>query len=244
MVRAPDAPIFGTDVVAAEGAHRRLLLQRQGGRGPDRRNPSADVQRLRPGGRAPSSPTAPRSPARPPSPIAPIGNLSRPYFPDGEVGKPNGPFSRPIAQFSPFSTGLQSALIIDQPGASISATSPALRPPTRRSAAPSCPTPRPARTGCRTASRSSPGGVPIYRGSTLVGGDRRVGRRHRPGRHDPLPRPVQCRRTRCGHRRGADRRSAPTRSWSRSRQAVRLRYVNCPFAPFLDTTDQNVCQGK
>jgi hypothetical protein len=27
-------------------------------------------------------------------------------------------------------------------------------------------------------------------------------------------------------------------------QGVRLRYVNCPFAPFLDTTDQNVCEGK
>ena len=26
-------------------------------------------------------------------------------------------------------------------------------------------------------------------------------------------------------------------------QSVRLRYVNCPFAPFLDTADQNVCQG-
>ena len=26
--------------------------------------------------------------------------------------------------------------------------------------------------------------------------------------------------------------------------AVRLRYVSCPFAPFLDTADQNVCQGK
>src|SRR3546814_1958464 len=25
---------------------------------------------------------------------------------------------------------------------------------------------------------------------------------------------------------------------------VRLRYVNCPFAPFLDTSAQNVCQGK
>ena len=25
---------------------------------------------------------------------------------------------------------------------------------------------------------------------------------------------------------------------------VRLRYVNCPFAPFLDTSDQDVCGGK
>ncbi len=24
---------------------------------------------------------------------------------------------------------------------------------------------------------------------------------------------------------------------------VRLRYVNCPFAPFLDTDKQNVCEG-
>src|SRR5690606_41074421 len=40
------------------------------------------------------------------------GNLSRPYFPDGEVGQPNGPLSRPIAQFNPFSTGLQSALVL------------------------------------------------------------------------------------------------------------------------------------
>ena len=24
---------------------------------------------------------------------------------------------------------------------------------------------------------------------------------------------------------------------------VRLRYVNCPFAPFLDTSAQNVCSG-
>ena len=24
---------------------------------------------------------------------------------------------------------------------------------------------------------------------------------------------------------------------------TRLRYVNCPFAPFLDSPDQNVCEG-
>jgi hypothetical protein len=24
---------------------------------------------------------------------------------------------------------------------------------------------------------------------------------------------------------------------------VRLRFVGCPFAPFLETTQQNVCQG-
>ena len=26
-------------------------------------------------------------------------------------------------------------------------------------------------------------------------------------------------------------------------KSVRLRYVSCPFAPFLDSSSQNVCQG-
>src|SRR3546814_11753729 len=39
------------------------------------------------------------------------GNLSRPYFPDGELGRPPGPFSRPVAEFNPFSTVLQSSLV-------------------------------------------------------------------------------------------------------------------------------------
>ena len=29
-----------------------------------------------------------------------------------------------------------------------------------------------------------------------------------------------------------------------SNGGVRLRYVNCPFNPFLGTNEQNVCQGK
>jgi hypothetical protein len=41
-----------------------------------------------------------------------ISNISRPYFPDGEVGRAPGPFSRDINGFNPFSTGLQSALIV------------------------------------------------------------------------------------------------------------------------------------
>ena len=41
------------------------------------------------------------------------GNLSRPYYPDGIDGSVNGPFSRPFEQWSPFSTGLQLALVIN-----------------------------------------------------------------------------------------------------------------------------------
>ena len=38
------------------------------------------------------------------------GYLSRPFFPDGINGTPNGPFSKPINLWSPFNTGLQIAL--------------------------------------------------------------------------------------------------------------------------------------
>lgn len=39
------------------------------------------------------------------------GFLSRPFFPDGIDGTLNGPFSKPINVWSPFNTGLQSALV-------------------------------------------------------------------------------------------------------------------------------------
>src|SRR3546814_21138993 len=58
------------------------------------------------------------------------GNLSRPYFPDGEVGRPHGPLSRPIAQFNPFSTGTQPALIIGNLGQHLGFVSGASAPDT------------------------------------------------------------------------------------------------------------------
>ena len=40
-----------------------------------------------------------------------IGNISRPFFPDGQNGNPNGPLSLPLGEWSIFSTGLQTDLI-------------------------------------------------------------------------------------------------------------------------------------
>jgi uncharacterized protein GlcG (DUF336 family) len=40
------------------------------------------------------------------------GALSRPFFPDGVNGTPNGPFSKPIEEFSPFNDGLQLDLLL------------------------------------------------------------------------------------------------------------------------------------
>src|SRR5690606_38401076 len=96
------------------------------------------------------------------------GNLSRPYFPDGEVGRPNGPLSRPIAKWSPFSTGLQSALVLTnlaQHLAFVSGTS-----PTDTNARCSfLPDVVAGRNRVQNGFQIFPGSVPIYRGNTLVG---------------------------------------------------------------------------
>jgi uncharacterized protein (TIGR03437 family) len=53
------------------------------------------------------------------------GFLSRPYFPDGIDGTVNGPFSKPIAIWSPFNNGLQLALIRSAIGSILGGTVPA-----------------------------------------------------------------------------------------------------------------------
>ena len=45
-----------------------------------------------------------------------IGALSRPFYPDGVSGTGPGPLSKPFAQWSPFSTGLQYDLLNNQIG--------------------------------------------------------------------------------------------------------------------------------
>ncbi len=42
------------------------------------------------------------------------GFLNRPFFPDGIEGTDHGPFSRPIAEWSPFNVGLQLQLVFEK----------------------------------------------------------------------------------------------------------------------------------
>ena len=103
----------------------------------------------------------------------------------------------------------------------------------------------PAPTGQRRLANGMqifPGGVPIYRGSQLVGAigisgdgidqDDMIGFL---GLHN-------------GGLRASGIGNAPPAMRADNLvvnvgAGVRLRYVNCPFAPFLDTNAQNVCQG-
>jgi uncharacterized protein GlcG (DUF336 family) len=240
VVRAPDAPIFGTDV-SLQKARTVAFFSNPVAAQQLLDDPDAEIadflQRARVffnDANAFTGKTAfgARS----------IGNISRPHFPDGEAARPEGPFSRPIADFSPFATGLQIALVKSNllqhalfvQGAPFSDT------PVQCTLVP------PAPTGQRRLANGMQifsGAVPIYRGSTLVGaigvsGDgidqddmiSFLGAHNGGARVGGIGNaPIDIR---------ADKIVIPVGA------GVRLRYVNCPFAPFLDTNEQNVCEGK
>ena len=98
------------------------------------------------------------------------------------------------------------------------------------------------RTGCRTASRFFPASVPIYRGNTLVGALGVSGDGIDQDDMIAFLGLSQWRRPSVGNRhRQRARRSIRADqivvALSNS-PGVRLRYVSCPFAPFLDTSEQ------
>jgi uncharacterized protein GlcG (DUF336 family) len=235
IVRSPDAPIFGIDVSLQKARTAAFFSSASAGAelsadaDPDVAGFVAAVRIFLGDSTALTGKYAFTDRAN--------GNLSRPYFPDGEVGRPPGPFSRPIDEFNPFSTGLQSALVQadvkTHVGFVLGGAADAPAQCTR--------IPHPKRLG--NGIQIFPGSVPIYRGSTLVGGIGVSGdgidqddmisflglhnaglRLGTIGNADPAIR--------------ADRIVVPVGA------GVRLRYVNCPFAPFLGSTEQDVCQGK
>lgn len=247
IVRSPDAPVFGTDVslqkarTATFFSHGQAGTQLSGfdsGIASNTADVRAFVGAVRTFLNDPAALTgtfafADRS----------GGNLSRPYFPDGEVGRPHGPLSRSIAQFNPFSTGLQSALILGNlaqhlayvTGASATDT------PQRCTFVPDVAA---GQNRLQNGIQIFPGSVPIYRGNTVVGG---IGVSGDGIDQDDM---ISFLGTHFGGQRTANIGNAPPAI--RADQIVvqlsgggsaRLRYINCPFAPFLDTNDQNVCEG-
>jgi len=239
LVRAPDAALFGTDV-AVQKARTVSLFSGPTAAADLSGDPSADVRSFVAATRAffpdPNALTGKTAFA-----ARSIGNLARPHFPDGEEGRPNGPLSRPIGQWSPFSTGLQSALVLTNLAQHLSFVGGASASDTP----PRCtflPDVTAGQNRLQNGLQIFPGGVPIYRAGKLVGaigvsgdgidqddmtaflGAANAASRVGVGNADPAIRADQL-------------VVGPP-------PAQRLRYVNCPFAPFLDTSDQNVCQGK
>jgi len=93
-----------------------------------------------------------------------FGFLHRPLFPDGINGTAAGPFSTPLADFSPFNNGLQVDLVKDA-----ILTMPICRGSARekRTMLPPCPCTQVPEL--KNGLQIFAGGIPLYRGNTLVG---------------------------------------------------------------------------
>jgi uncharacterized protein GlcG (DUF336 family) len=241
IVRTPDAPVFGTDVSLQKARTASFFSSTA---------PPFDLARV---GldqyfadfRAFLGPSF--VPGRAAFAARPVGNASRPFYPDGQNSRSNGPLSVTIRRWSPFNTGLQLDLVFDDiirhvffvagvPG--VQDVVPVCTstefvdgvPGTRDDAI------------LRLANglQIFSGGAPIYRGSRLVGGigvsgdgidqDDMVGflglsrYSERFGTLNNAPRSIR-----------ADRFKP---------SGANLRYVQCPYKPFLGSNAQDVCHGR
>jgi uncharacterized protein GlcG (DUF336 family) len=178
-----------------------------------------------------------------------IGNLSRPFFPDGIDGAPPGPFSKPPGQWSVFSTGLQLDLafnalvhhVLYVAGAVASDLTPA-----EGCAGVDAPL-----TGVQTLPHSQvsrlanglqifPGSVPIYRGSTLIGA---IGVSGDGVDQDDMVAFLGLQRASMALNGAVQEAPQNRRADTLTPQGTRLLYVQCPQAPFINSDQENVCAG-
>ncbi|MEM1090951.1 MAG: heme-binding protein [Pseudomonadota bacterium] len=160
------------------------------------------------------------------------GNLSRPYFPDGIVGTENGPFSKPFPLWSPFSVGLQLDLVYNQVIGHVAFVAGV--------------TGTDVTNNCTTIGRLPngiqifPGSVPVYRGNTLIGG---IGVSGDGIDQDDMISFLGLHNA--GEILGTINNAPPEiRADNLTPRGVRLRYIQCPQSPFLDSSEINPCEGK
>ncbi|MGH8541776.1 MAG: heme-binding protein, partial [Stenotrophobium sp.] len=173
------------------------------------------------------------------------GNLSRPFYPDGIDGNPPGPLSHPYAQWSPFQDGLQLDLVyntvalhlafyLQQLGLSVTLDGTPLPP--LADVPQNC-------TGIARLPNGTqifPGSVPIYRGNQLVGG---IGVSGDGVDQDDMVAFLGL--ANAGAVLGSINNAPPAMRADRlAPQGAQLRYVECPQAPFLDYSTQDVCGGQ
>jgi len=259
MVRTRDAPIFGADV-SLQKARTAAFFSSAGAAAfltslPDAQYPLALTPRAVPLG---DYVTAAQNFLGDPAALTngafafsdrAGGNLSRPTFPDGREGTQNGPFSKPAGEWSVFSSGLQLDLALNAIlqhvffVATDGATPPVGANCAGVAADFSTITFTPPAVNGRVANglQIFPGSVPIYRGGTLQGG---IGVSGDGIDQDDMISFLGLHNA--GEALGGTINNAPAaiRADNLTPQGVRLRYVQCPQAPFVDSAEENVCDNK
>lgn len=164
------------------------------------------------------------------------GNLSRPFYPDGIVGNPHGPFSKDYnGQWSVFSTGLQLDLAYNNIIAHIAFVAGLAGSDVGDNCVQSA-VPRVA-----NGIQIFPGSVPVYRGGTLIGG---IGVSGDGIDQDDMISFLGVHEA--GEALGGTINNAPAeiRADQLRPGGVRLRYIQCPQTPYINSDAQNVCAGK
>ena len=231
IVRSPDAPVFGADV-SLQKARTAAFMSSPFAASDLTNNTDPDpTLKARIAAYVPAARTflgdATALTGHTAYSVRGLGNLSRPFFPDGQDGSPPGPFSPPISRFSPLFTGLQSDLI----------TSNVVGPDRTRCTY--LPDAAPNQNRLQNGMQIFSGGVPVYRGPTLVGA---IGVSGDGVDQDDMIAFLGL--SNAASRLGSIKQADPAiRSDRIVVGGVRLRYVNCPTTPFIDSTAQNVCQG-
>jgi uncharacterized protein GlcG (DUF336 family) len=184
----------------------------------------------------------------------PVGLLAQPLYPSGVPGAPNGPLSLPFNQWSPFQTGLELdlaynqilisiAYIVNQDGLAINFDGAQIPAP---SAATPTPLPDVLPGSCTGIPRIAngitlfPGGFPIYRNGVLIGG---IGASGDGSDQSDLVAFVGLSNGAAVLNSGIQQAPPNIRADTLAPLNARLLYVQCPQAPYLDTSDANVCGG-
>jgi uncharacterized protein GlcG (DUF336 family) len=184
-----------------------------------------------------------------------LGDLARPFYPDGIDGTSPGPLSLPFANWSPFSDGLQLDLIIfdianyglapnPPPPAGCGAGGAAPGVSTRALAGGAANAGLPTSGGVAPDNRTPladglqifPGGEPLYRNGVLVGAVGVSG--------DGVEQDDMVSFLAMQNLNGLDslgNAASNIRADQLSPGGAPLSYIICPFAPFLDNRVQNAC---
>jgi uncharacterized protein GlcG (DUF336 family) len=166
-----------------------------------------------------------------------IGDISRPFYPDGIDGNPPGTLSIPFATWSIFSDGIQLDLVkqdfVNILGGVISPVG------CGNANGAGLPAVSGGKTQLANGMQIFSGGFPIYRGSTLVGG---IGISGDGIQQDSLISFLGLQNfTDPGAATPITHAPSAIRSDNLAPGGINLRYANCPPAPFINSNVQNPC---
>jgi uncharacterized protein GlcG (DUF336 family) len=170
-----------------------------------------------------------------------IGNLARPFLPDGYEGSTEGPLSRPFAVWSPFNTGFQLDTVIDNIARHVLFADGA----NANDSNATC-TFFAAAAGTNLSRLSNglqifAGGVPIFRGGFIVGG---IGVSGDGIDQDDMVAFLGLNDAAAALGSGFNNAPPGGRADRFAPGGAHLRYASCPFKPFVNSRRQNVCDGK